>query len=127
MSLIEREKEYTELALMDCRCFLDPMLFDMALMQVDAVRRKRIAACDTAEDKHLSLGVGIMGEMLLRRHGLEGRLRFAPEGHPLLYDGTAYISFSHGGHYAMAGISSVPLGVDVEVVRPGERVIAKHF
>lgn len=127
MSWTESKKDFAELALMDCRRFGDPMLFETALARVDDTRREKIRQCGTSVERQLSLGVGLLGDMLLRRHGFGGLILFAPDGRPFLPEGTAHISLSHGGYYAMAGVSTTPLGVDVESVREEERAIVRHY
>ncbi len=122
------KKEFAEIALLDCRCFLEPALFDAALERMDGVRRARVAAWKAAEDRRLSLGVGVLARFLMARHGIAPEsLFFEEDGKPRVGDGS-YISLSHAGDWAMAGLSSAPVAVDVEACRPDEwGIIAARF
>ena len=117
---------FSQILLLDCELLRDPAAYAAALGRMDDARREKIERCDTEEDKRLRLGVGLLGELLLRKHGLTGKLRFAADGKPVLPEGE-YISFSHGGRYAAAGISPAPIGVDLEALCELDPAIARHF
>ena len=119
-------KRFAEVLLLDCDELREPALFAAAYERMDAARRAKIDAWKTEGDRRLSLGVGVLGERLLRERGLTGELRFAADGKPVLPEG-AYLSFSHGGRYAAAGISPAPIGVDLEALCEFDPAIVRHF
>ncbi|MCD8097099.1 MAG: 4'-phosphopantetheinyl transferase superfamily protein [Lachnospiraceae bacterium] len=122
------DKRFTDIALLDCSPLHEPALFDAAFSLVDMARKDKISACRSKEDRCLSLGVGLLCRRLLKRSDISSEhLGFDADGRPVLADVPAYLSLSHSGRYAMAGISSSPIGVDVEIHQPESIPIAGHF
>lgn len=120
------EARYGDIALLDCGTFLDPRRIPAMLALVDETRRQKIAAQKTEQDRRLSLGAGLLAHLLLLNRGIAPNLlSFGPDGRPALPG--AFLSLSHGGGYAMAGLSSAPIGVDVEEHQPDRLHIADHF
>ncbi|MCC8163770.1 MAG: 4'-phosphopantetheinyl transferase superfamily protein [Lachnospiraceae bacterium] len=122
------KNNFTEVILLNCSPLRDPTFFYAALPIVDETRRNKIAACRSEEERCLSLGAGLLCHWLLKRTDISSEhLCFAADGRPVLADVPAYLSLSHSGCYAMAGISSSPIGVDVEIHRLESIPIAGHF
>lgn len=120
------EPSYADIALLDCGSRLDPCRIPALLEQVDEARRQKLAPQKTDQDWRLSLGVGLLARLLLMRRVIApASLTFAPDGRPMVPG--AFLSLSHGGRYAMAGLSSNPIGVDVEPHQPERLNIADHF
>lgn len=120
------ESPYADIALLDCGSRLDPYSVPAMLELAGETRRQKIAAQETEQDRRLSLGAGLLARLLLLRRGIApDSLSFDSDGRPTVPG--AFLSLSHGGRYAMAGLSSAPIGVDVEPHQPERLNIADHF
>lgn len=120
------EPSYADIALLDCGSRLDPCRVPDMLELAGEARRQKIAAQKTDQDRRLSLGAGLLARLLLLRRGIAlDSLVFDPDGRPTVPG--AFLSLSHGGRYTMAGLSSNPIGVDVEPHQPERLNIADHF
>lgn len=120
--------EFAEIALYNCSYLRAPAAFDSAINYVDDVRKAKITACDNIENQCLSLGAGLLARYLLQRHGLSTKqMYFDDNGKPRIKGETFFISMSHAGDWAMAGLSSKPIAVDVERYQTDQWNIAKHF
>ena len=123
-----KTNHYADVVLLDCRILRDPSCWSAAFQRVSPARRDKIADCTTGEDRRLSLGVGLLAAHILYARGIDpARLVFAPDGRPTILGGGAFLSLSHAGDFAMAGLSSAPIGVDLERHQPEQMVIADHF
>jgi len=121
-------ENYADIALLDCRIFREENCARAALQKVDETRRRKIEECNNPGERWLSLGAGLLGQFLLHRRGIESAaLQFEPDGRPVVAGNAAFLSLSHSGFFAMAGLSSAPIGVDVELHQPGQMFIAEHF
>ena len=120
------EPRYADIALLDCEACWDPRRIPAMLELVDEARRQKIATQKTEQERRLSLGAGLLVRLLLLRRGIApDLLAFGPDGRPMVP--RVFLSLSHGGRYAMAGLSSDPIGVDVEPHQPERLNIAGHF
>ena len=119
---------FADVVLLDCRIFQDEDCRLAAFQRVDPARQHKIEAYAAGSDRRLSLGAGLLAAYLLRTHGIDpARLSFASDGRPELTGEDAFLSLSHAGCFAMAGLSSHPIGVDIEEHQPRQMMIADHF
>ena len=124
----DKIQDYADVLLLDCRLLLDEDCWQAALRRVDPARRRKVGSYDAQADRLLSLGVGLLADHLLRSRGISpSRLSFAADGRPVIAGADAFLSLSHAGSFAMAGLSSLPIGVDVEEHQPRQLMIAAHF
>ena len=119
---------YVEIMLLDCRIFRDPSCWSAAFQRVPPTRQRKIRGYPSEEDRRLSLGAGLLAAHILYARGIDpARLVFAPDGRPTILGGGTFLSLSHAGDFAMAGLSSAPIGVDLERHQSEQMVIADHF
>ena len=118
---------FAYIALLDCTVFEDSALFDSVLSRMDEARRAKVLALRSEKDRGTSLGAGYLAAFLLERYAENyvnrpaWMIRYGTDGRPVITDtdGTPaplYLSLSHSGDHAMAGLSSSPVGVDLELL-----------
>ena len=128
MDTFEKKTEFAQILLLDCRFFQDPALFASVLAKMDPVRKDKVAAWNSETDRRLSLGAGFLAYLLLRNYGIASEdLTFDADGKPQIRGGQFFLSLSHAGDLAMAGLSSAPIAVDVDQYGPDWENIASHF
>ena len=103
-----------EIYLIDCRDLSDPAVFREAYRLVSEERRASADKARLEEDKRLTLGAGILEASVRRLHPSLPRVIHDDAGKPFFEGSPCHLSISHAHDYAMLGIGSAPLGVDLE-------------
>ena len=97
-----------------------------ALRLLPPARREKALRCRRAEDRLRSAAAGLLLARYARQLGFDRfpELREGAYGKPYFPDAPqAQFSLSHSGRYAALATSSLPVGVDIQHIRP-ERVTA---
>lgn len=97
-----------------------------ALRLLPPARREKALRCRRAEDRLRSAAAGLLLARYARQLGFDRfpELREGAYGKPYFPDAPqAQFSLSHSGRYAALATSSLPVGVDIQQIRP-ERVMA---
>lgn len=91
-------------------------------------RAQRIGALRRPEDRDRSLAAELLARRLLKEEfGVSHPiLHAAPGGQPILPDSGLHLSITHSGQYVACAVSEVPVGMDMEVIRPMDLAIARH-
>lgn len=119
----------TRIYLADCRVLADGVAEERLVSMLPAPRQEKLASLRSAAARRLSLGAGLLLVHALREEDLHpsdytvdscGRPCF-----PSLPD--FHFSLSHSGEMAMCGVSSRPIGCDIEKVRPFDVHLAERF
>lgn len=122
------EERTAEIVLLDCDFLCGSTWSRWLYTRMDPVRQGKIDACPDAAERRLSLGVGALAQYLLQRVSVpHPALSFDKDGRPVVEKEGIFLSLSHAGRYAMAGISGSPIGADVEEHAPERLPIADHF
>ena len=93
-------------------------------------RRRRLERLRYAPARESSLGAGLLWRYVMERHGVqpEEPVRFLQAGKPVFAQrDDLHFSLSHSGPYAMCAISSDPIGVDVQQIKPIHMSVARRF
>lgn len=94
---------------------------------LDQTRLFKISRENTEENQLLSIGAGYAALFLLHKRGLsQDALYFDNDGKPLIKGLNSWLSLSHSEQYVMAGISSMPIGVDIERINPDLFYLKDH-
>ena len=124
--MINCEITYLEIAPLS-----DPALFAWWLSRMPKSRREKVSSLRHAESQRLSLGVGILLYLALKKQGVDGgdvEIRATEYGQPYLpAHPEIHFSLSHCAPWAMCALGPVPLGCDVERVARGNEKIANRF
>ena len=97
-----------------------------ALRLLPPARREKALRCRRAEDRLRSAAAGLLLVRYARRLGFDRFPDLCEDacGKPYFPDAPqAQFSLSHSGRYAALAVSSMPVGVDIQKIRP-ERVAA---
>lgn len=96
----------------------DAEAFERALASASDYRRAKVGAFRFAKDRRLSLLAGLLLDELLHEHGLRERdmaYLEGPQGKQSFANREdLHFSLAHSGDMAVAGLSTSPIGVDVE-------------
>ncbi|MBR2255738.1 MAG: 4'-phosphopantetheinyl transferase superfamily protein [Blautia sp.] len=126
--LLHREPD---IYVMDVGILEDRTIFDKALEQVSAYRRKKVLAFRFSSSRILSLGAGILMEEALSRRGMhenQMEYRLGPNEKPYFANAPSlFFNASHSGKMAMLGISDQEIGCDIEIIGKDNMNIAEHF
>ncbi|MBR4456386.1 MAG: 4'-phosphopantetheinyl transferase superfamily protein [Solobacterium sp.] len=108
-----------------CRCLDVSFLKDEAVFQhflstlTLSSRKEKVLSYRFESGRILSLGAGLLLELSLKEAGLtDFTLAAEPYGKPYPVHGGLHFSLSHSGTMAVCAISSLPVGADVELIRP---------
>lgn len=99
----------------------DEALFRRVYGIMPEYRRVKTDRVIPSEQKRLSLAAGFLLKRSCEDAGIPGadeRIVLSQYGKPELACGGVYFSLSHSGESAMCAISSVPVGCDVEIIKP---------
>ena len=123
---------FAKIVLLDCAVFEDPALFDALFRKMNAERQKKILMLRRAEDRRVSLGAGYLAAKLTEPYSPQWQVRHDRDGRPVIVTDTGaiaplFLSLSHSGTYAMAGLSNAPIGVDIQLRDEVRMEIAKRF
>ncbi len=93
-------------------------MFQRALADVSAYRKRKVLSYRFASDRRLSLLAGMLLDDLLCERGLRERdmsYVVGVHGKPSFSDmPNVHFSLAHGGRMALAALADAPVGVDVE-------------
>lgn len=127
-----KNEPFVRVQALDVKPLDDDSTFDVCLGQVSSYRREKVMRYRFRRDRNLSLGAGLLLDALLcRYYGLrEKQMEYETNeyGKPSLKGfPDIHFSLSHGGDYAVCAVGAVPLGIDIEPVRPFDREVAACF
>lgn len=108
----------------------DPERFARCWATVPEERRKMVGRFRHPEDQRRSLGAGWLLEQALRMYFGADHPPIVREtgGKPVVSNRPDWhFSLSHAGNWAVCGVDSRPIGVDVEEIRPDGLQIATRF
>lgn len=108
-------KKKTTIVLADVRALEDASLFAQYLSGVNAERRRDIQQKRFAQDRLLSLGGGLLLNLLLAQWGIASEILHNQQGKPFVkgHPGV-FVSLTHAYPYAAAMICDAPCGLDLE-------------
>ena len=128
---MSRNQDFWEIDSLDVTGLSEEDLFVRWLSRMPEIRRNKVASLRHAESQRLSLGVGILLQKALWRHGVDARdaaFELNEFEKPSLKDmPNLHFSLSHAGNYALCAVSSRPVGCDVERLDRGEPRLAERF
>ena len=111
----------TKIYIASVKSLQDKEVFDRFYNIVPEYRRKKIDAYSELKDKCLSLGAGLLLSKAVKDSGFdETELDYAYRESGMPYFKNAkeiFFSLSHSNERVMCGISSNPIGVDVEFIK----------
>lgn len=94
--------------------------FEELMELVSSYRKKKVLACKNEKDRCRALAAGLLLRYALQKHGLEEKevqYQENANGKLLLANHLdIYFNLSHAGNYAVCGIASENVGVDLESV-----------
>ncbi len=114
----------------DCEALTRPELMELWLRRLPADRRLRTERLRFDRDRRLSVGAFALLSFALKELGLREMPRIAcgEQGKPYFPElPELHFNLSHAGSKVLCGISSCPLGVDVEEVGRAHPAIARRF
>ncbi len=99
-----------------------------AYAQLSPSRKERIDRLRRPEDRQRSLAAELLVQELLKEHyGVTGaKLCCKPNGQPYLENCRLQVSISHCGQMVACAVSKMPVGIDIERIRPIDLRIARH-
>ena len=91
-------------------------------MQLSSSRKVRIDRLRRQEDRQRSLAAELLVYQLLEQHwGITtAKLHCKDNGQPYLSGCDLHVSISHSGDWVACAVSSCPVGIDIERIRPGK-------
>lgn len=105
----------TTILLADVRPLEDASLFAQYLSGVNAERQRDIQQKRFPEDRRLSLGGGVLLNLLLAQWEIESEVLHDPQGKPFVeHHPEIFVSLTHAYPYAAAMICDAPCGLDIE-------------
>lgn len=105
----------TTILLADVRPLEDAALFAQYLSGVNPERQRDIRKKRFARDRLLSLGGGVLLELLPAQWGIEAEIRHDGQGKPFAAQHPEmFLSLTHAYPYAAAMICDAPCGLDIE-------------
>ncbi len=113
----------------DVRELLDSERFEEAMLRLPWEERKaRVRRYRFEKSRALSLGAGLLGAHALRAAGATDlTLAYGEHEKPyLLNHPNIHFNLSHSGTLAVCAVAGVPVGVDVEELRPCDEGVARH-
>ena len=99
-------------------------MYDAALSRITPARRQRIAALKQPDDRLRSLGAGLLLRAVLEVKD-DTQLTYGAQGKPQL-PGGPQISLSHSGTLAVLAVSPLPVGADVQHIRPVRPAVVRY-
>ena len=107
-----------------------PAVFDALLASVSEDRRRKTERLRFPQGKYLSLGAEYLLMLVCRDMGIEYtglRLRTGDRGKPDFAELPMHFNLSHSGEAVMCAVSPLPVGCDIEAVRPYDPALVKRF
>ena len=96
---------------------------EKCLAEVSPRRREKAVRLAHDGDKRRSLGI----ELLLKKATGRDDYALSENEKPFFPDNVGFFSLAHCGDYAVCAVSDDPVGVDIELPRPGSVRLAKRF
>ena len=95
--------------------------------QLSHSRKERIDRLRRPEDRVRSLAAECLVHELLNKHyGITAQLHCKENGQPYLADQPLQISLAHCDQMVACAISEMPVGIDIERIRPMDLRICRH-
>lgn len=115
--------------LADVRPLLSDRVYEQVIHLVPESRREKADALQGRRAKAASLAAGFLAKYALRQLGFSDREVCYPKaGQPVVKgDPPLFLSLSHSGDYAACTVSAVPVGVDIQEIRPVRFGVLRHF
>lgn len=114
----------------DCRKITDYTQAQLqgVYAQLSPSRKERIDRLCRQEDKQRSLAAELLVQELLKEHyGVaSAELCCEPNGQPYLKNCQLQVSISHCGQMVACAVSPMPVGIDIERIRPIDLRITRH-
>lgn len=127
-SVAEKKDSLVWVQALDVNVLNDDLTFNACLRKVSSYRREKVMRYRFRRDRNLSLGAGLLLDALLGRYGLrEKQMEYEMNefGKPCLKGfPDIHFNLSHAGDYAVCALGNIPLGIDIEPIRPFDREVA---
>lgn len=121
----------TRIFIADILSLTEPSQIEIYINNVSNERRKKIKKLKTLTAKALSLGAELVLQKAVRQiYGIEPPLNILimKDGKPRLQDyPEIHFNLSHSGNYAVCGIGTGPLGVDIQKMAESNLKLARRF
>ena len=102
-----------------CRtCDFEEQEYAAVYTQLSDSRRAHIDAFTNPAARKCSLAGELLLRKLLAREGIRAIPERAPSGQPVLPGSEAFVSISHCDDRVVCAVSSAPVGIDIEKLRP---------
>ena len=125
---MNNDKPCTTILQTNVSIFQNAALFHYYLSYVNQERRCDIEQKHVAEDRHLSLGGGLLLDQLLADWNIHSQIVHNHQGKPLVYlHPHVYVSLTHAYPYAAAMISHAPCGLDIERQDRDLEAVARRY
>lgn len=103
---------------MGCVADFSQAQYDAVYEQLSPSRKAHIDAFHHTGARRQSLAGELLLRQLLQREGIDAAVVRLPSGQPALDGSDQYVSISHCGDRLVCAVSSVPVGIDIEAIRP---------
>lgn len=102
-----------------CRtCDFEEQEYAAVYNQLSDSRKAHIDAFTNADARKCSLAGELLLRKLLVQEGIHSKPERAPGGQPVLPGNEAFVSISHCDDRVVCAVSSAPVGIDIEKIRP---------
>lgn len=101
---------------------------DLAFLNLTQTRAEHIGKMHHQQDRDRSLAAQLLLQTLLQQQGMPAMaLHRKPDGQPFLEGSSLHVSLSHSEEMVACAISSTPVGIDIEKIRPIDLRICSRF
>lgn len=110
-----------------CRtCDFSDREYAAVYTQLSHSRKVHIDAFTNEGARKCSLAGELLLRKLLAQKGIPSIPERAPSGQPVLPDNAAFVSISHCDDWVVCAVSSTPVGIDIEKIRPVRQGMAQR-
>lgn len=116
-----------EIYVIDTELFLDSRLYEIGQGLLSTQRQKQLLSLKNPAAARRSLGAGVVLFFALQAHGFAGKqeeILLTKYGKPYLPHRGFHFSLSHSGNLAICAVSDLPIGADLQEVKPA---LPKHL
>lgn len=92
--------------------------YKKAYENLSETARARVNRYKRDDDKKRSLLAQMLLSKLMSQNNIEATLKYEENGRPVFEQNEYFLSLSHSGEVAFSAVSTSPLGIDVEKIRP---------
>lgn len=110
-----------EIYVIDTELFLNKKLYEIGQELLSVQRKKQLLSLQNPATARRSLGAGVALAVALQAHGFAGKqeeMLFTRHGKPYLPHSGFHFSLSHSGNLAICAVSDLPIGADLQEVKP---------